>query len=80
MNANNIAVWVGIIVAILGGGVSYGVNSEKISQLEEKTENQQVVREQQIRMEERQKTIQKDVQDTKQSLDEIKQLIQGISR
>ena len=64
MTANNISVWIGIIAAIATAGVSWGVNSEKISRLESDMKGQEdirqkqsEIREQQIRMEERQKQM-----------------------
>lgn len=71
MTAKDVSVWIGIIVAILGGGVSWGVNSEKINQLEDKMEKQEAIKEQQVRMEERQKQIQSDVQEIKALIKQV---------
>ena len=73
MNPQNISVWVGIITAIAVAGVGWGKNDQRITELEEKMDKQDTIKEQQIRMEERQKQIQQDVQ-------EIKVLIQQVTQ
>jgi len=65
--------WIGIVFALMGAAASYGVNNEKINQLEQDVEDQKGTKEQQIRMEERQKAIKADIE-------EIKSLVKEIAR
>jgi len=59
---NDVAKWIGIVLALLGSAVSYGVTQEKVKQLEADVKDQKELKEQTIRMEERQVRIQQDVQ------------------
>lgn len=70
MNINNVMLWVGLFVAIFGHGVTYGINNEKISTLEEKIEDQDALKEKAVRIEERQIHIQEDVKKILEKLDE----------